>query len=493
MIKQDNMLVSDLLDALYQPGMTYDEYLRKIYLHTKSSVLENRYKSTGAEMFYQGLQETLFRMNDPEYPYDKEYVRKQQLANRPGFPSDAKEIQKLREGKLDYIGKAVYDFRRVASYPVSTESSLDELNNYINDQSVMYNNTKTNGWLYRLPKGYQKEEIVERIYINARGAAEVAKFLDDFCCKNNCYYKMPRDKDFSKRVDTYIIYSSKPFSDKDKENIIRMVSPYVRKDLPKRTNDLDGEKLADGIFIAPNYSGEHIERHIASLDSPLEVSLRGTEESAAAVKPLQLSTGTVKVFEFLTEAVKKHFPKETAEIQRLRDKAFERFDVLLENCEYVLTAKNGVLGQKDLDLLQKMGCVSPKIAKGRQGEIKSITLSNSGSNRGFCNMLIKQKTYPRPVKDQNIDFQQALSDVVATNDVYQNPETGLVGFVPKKGVSKMQAYETLSKLKVFGLLLALSVEQKDGSRLFVADPKAKDSKNAAIIDGLKRQLGKGCK
>ena len=42
-------------------------------------------------------------------------------------------------------------------------------------------------------------------------------------------------------------------------------------------------------------------------------------------------------------------------------------------------------------------------------------------------------------------------------------------------------------------MLALSAEQKDGSRLFVADPKAKDSKNSEIIDVLKKQLGKGCK
>ena len=89
---------------------------------------------------------------------------------------------------------------------------------------------------------------------------------------------------------------------------------------------------------------------------------------------------------------------------------------------------------------------------------------------------------------QKKDLQQILDGVVETNDVYQNPENGMVGFVPKKGVSKMDAYETLSKLKVFGLVLSLSRQQQNGDRIFVADPNAKESQNSKIIDWLKKAV-----
>ena len=61
--------------------------------------------------------------------------------------------------------------------------------------------------------------------------------------------------------------------------------------------------------------------------------------------------------------------------------------------------------------------------------------------------------------------------------------------IPKQGVSKNDAYQSLRKLKIFGLVLSLSDKQKDGSRIFIADPKEKNSNNPEIIDFLKKQLG----
>lgn len=90
---------------------------------------------------------------------------------------------------------------------------------------------------------------------------------------------------------------------------------------------------------------------------------------------------------------------------------------------------------------------------------------------------------------QKKDLPQVLNEVVATNDVFKNPENGLVGFIPKQGVSKNDAYQSLRKLKIFGLVLSLSAKQKDGSRIFIADPKEKNSNNPEIIDFLKKQLG----
>ena len=91
---------------------------------------------------------------------------------------------------------------------------------------------------------------------------------------------------------------------------------------------------------------------------------------------------------------------------------------------------------------------------------------------------------------QKKDLPQVLNEVIATNDVYQNPDNGLVGFVPKKGVSNMEAYESLSKLKAFGLVLSLTAEQQSGSRLFYADPKAEGTQNAKIISGLAKALNR---
>ena len=150
--------------------------------------------------------------------------------------------------------------------------------------------------------------------------------------------------------------------------------------------------------------------------------------------------------------------------------------------------------------MKNLGCINPAIQKNQNGEASGISLSAVVDNhRGLVSSILKHKSKkfqkvekPKVVMPKE-ELQTLVNDVLNANDIYQNPETGLVGFVPKKGVSKMQAYETLSKLKVFGFLLSLSAPQKDGGRLFVADPKAKDSKNSEIIDVLKKQLGKGRK
>ena len=178
----------------------------------------------------------------------------------------------------------------------------------------------------------------------------------------------------------------------------------------------------------------------------------------------------------------------------------ENFDISLTESKYVLTPKNGVVSQEDLISLKNLGCVNLTIQKNQNGESSGISLSAIVDNhRGLVSSILKRKSkqFQKDEKPNVVvpkdELQTSVDDVLNANDIYQNPETGLVGFVPKKGVSQMKAYETLSKLKVFGFLLSLSAPQKDGSRLFVADPKAKDSKNAAIIDILKKQLNKASK
>ena len=504
-MQSDKNSIAEILEKLYRPGMKYEDYLKKVYLYFSVENFKNQYKVSNDEKYLVYCQDLLLRANDADFPPDDTLVQKYKGNSKyPVFPSSDAEIAQARRlfqaPRYPLIAKVIYDYRRRAPYPNSDKDDLFGLENVIKDESIMDNNKKISGWVYRLPKNFSKENDVERIYLNVRGCENVAKILDDFCNKTGCYYKMPYPVEmFDKRVDTCIIYSPKHFSDREKQDIVQKMSPYVRKDLPARTNDLDGKKLADGIFVAPNYSNDKLEQHVIALNSPFEVEMRGNAENRGTSR-LKLSTGQVTIFEDFTSVVKKIFPQEAERKQKDLKKIIENFDISLTESKYVLTPKNGVVSQEDLISLKNLGCINPAIQKNQNGEALGISLSAVVDNhRGLVSSILKHKSKqfqkvekPKVVMPKE-ELQTLVNDVLNTNDVYQNPETGLVGFVPKKGVSKMQAYETLSKLKVFGFLLSLSAEQKDGSRLFVADPKAMDSKNSEIIDVLKKQLGKGCK
>ena len=499
-MQSDKNSIAEILEKLYRPGMKYEDYLKKVYLYFSVENFKNQYKVFNDETYLANWQYLLLQANDADFPPDDTLVQKYKGNSKYHFfPSSDAEIAQARRlfqaPRYPIIAKVIYNYRRRAPYPNSDKDDLSGLKNVINDESIMDNNKEIPGWVYRLPKNFSKGNDVERIYLNVRGCENVAKILDDFCNKTGCYYKMPFPVEmFDKRVDTCIIYSPKHFSDSEKQDIVQKMSPYVRKDLPTRTNDLDGKKLADGIFVAPNYSNDKLEQHVIALNSPFEVEMRGAEENRGTSR-LKLSTGQVTVFEDFTSVVKKIFPQEAERKQKDLKKIIENFDISLTESKYVLTPKNGVVSQEDLISLKNLGCVNPIIQKNQNGESSGISLSDIVDNhRGLVSSILKRKSkqFQKDEKPNVVvpkdELQTSVDDVLNANDIYQNPETGLVGFVPKKGVSKMDAYETLSKLKVFGFLLSLSAPQKDGSRLFVADPKAKDSKNAAIIDILKKAV-----
>lgn len=498
-MQSDRNSIAEILEKIYRPGMKYEDYLKKVYLYFSVENFKNQYKLLNDETYLANWQYLLLQANDADFPPDDTLVQKYK-GNRKYhfFPSSDAEIAQARRlfqaPRYPIIAKVIYDYRRRAPYPNSDKDDLSGLKNVINDESIMDNNKEIPRWVYRLPKNFSKGNDVERIYLNVRGCENVAKILDDFCNKTGCYYKMPFPVEmFDKRVDTCIIYSPKHFSDSEKQEIVQKMSPYVRKDLPTRTNDMDGNKLADGIFVAPNYSNDKLEQHIIALNSPFEVEMRGAEENSGTFR-LKLSTGQVTIFEDFTSVVKKIFPQEAERKQKDLKKLIENFDISLTEFEYVLTPKNGVVSQEDLISLKNLGCINPIIQKNQNGESSGISLSVFVNNhRGLVSSILKHKSkkFQQVEKSKEViqkDLQQILDGVVETNDVYQNPENGMVGFVPKKGVSKMDAYETLSKLKVFGLVLSLSRQQQNGDRIFVADPKAKDSKNAAIIDILKKAV-----
>ena len=145
-------------------------------------------------------------------------------------------------------------------------------------------------WVYRAPKGrmseYTKKETVQRFAINAKPDIDLIKKLDKFAQKYGVFYKTAMPVCWHKRNDSVVIYCSEPLNENIINELKGLVAPHIRKDNPKRLNDLDGQLIADGVIIAPE-------------PNPVNIS--------------RLYDELKKVNPFLAESLKKEVDKQTKE------------------------------------------------------------------------------------------------------------------------------------------------------------------------------------
>ena len=183
-------------------------------------------------------------------------------------------VQKMKEGHLKPMVAGVlelmYDLRRKVNYPIDFEKS-DAVSKTLGAPSDKMEERGNNNWFFRIPKIWQDQiskGAVERLVVNASPEKEMIPKLDDFCVKNCCIYKVPNPYFFNERLDTVIVYAYKPLSKEAKDEFVKMMSPYIRREKPALTNALDGDRLADGIFSAREPSSndvkelkENVEKH----------------------------------------------------------------------------------------------------------------------------------------------------------------------------------------------------------------------------------------
>ena len=205
-------------------------------------------------------------------------------------------LKHIKEGMrvpVDTMLNAIYQARRFADIDEGREG-IKGLKTAMNAR-YDFGTKKTEGnWNFRIPRGVKTNTpTAERLIVNARPDAEIIKKLDDFCRQHKCYYKIPNPDEFSTRVDTVVVYAQEILSNDTKTEFAEMMSPYVRKE---RTNDLDGEKLADGVFWAAETSKpDDITAFIGQFSSEMQPDIKSYLTTAKG--ELKMSLGQRKVLE----------------------------------------------------------------------------------------------------------------------------------------------------------------------------------------------------
>lgn len=109
-------------------------------------------------------------------------------------------------------------------------------------------------WIRKYGQGYfdnikkDPHKEVHRFILNVNPTPELFQKLDAFSEKYGCQYKFPHIESWNMRIDPVVMYTSDDRVNEQIKELIAIASPNVRTEM--MTNDLDGQRLADGIFMA---------------------------------------------------------------------------------------------------------------------------------------------------------------------------------------------------------------------------------------------------
>ena len=123
------------------------------------------------------------------------------------------------------------------------------------------------GWFYRfatknLKVGQERPKVIDRISLNVHPDENLIRELDDFIARTgvNVEYKVPQAfNDWLTRHDPITMYFRESIPQNVKEELIKIVTPYVRT--PK-SEVMIGTKLANGIYQIPDPTEQDVLRLI---------------------------------------------------------------------------------------------------------------------------------------------------------------------------------------------------------------------------------------
>lgn len=177
---------------------------------------------------------------------------------------------------LMFLTDKIYDVRRFAKNerPNNTmsynrvlenwkekDTSLEVLEGGIDENGNLHGST---GWIYKTsPQHYKDKKAkkeIHRFILNVDPNSELLDKLDYFALKYSCQYKCAdREKMAYERPDTIVIYTADGRIAEQSTELQNLVKPYVRKN---GNEQLDGDKIADGIHIAKEASRDDVQKVI---------------------------------------------------------------------------------------------------------------------------------------------------------------------------------------------------------------------------------------
>lgn len=153
--------------------------------------------------------------------------------------------------------EAYYDSIRICeeNYYVKSAKSLSSIDQITGKGSDSVGVLVENGWHFRTPQNRQIKPAVDRISLNVSPEKELIEKLDDFVVRNPSVINYKTPKSFSgwfDRHDPITIYFSDWVPDSVKQDIAKLVKPYVRKTTnPATAEKMIGTKIADGVYSLP--------------------------------------------------------------------------------------------------------------------------------------------------------------------------------------------------------------------------------------------------
>ncbi|MBR5130669.1 MAG: hypothetical protein IKV03_05545 [Alphaproteobacteria bacterium] len=271
-----------------------------------------------------------------------------------------RSLDLFQGGNLTYrqILSILYNARRNLNYPSKlTEKECNNLDNILKKPTPQIDVRDTGKWIIRSPsnrrqKGYStSSDPQDRLVANINFDENVIKKIDNYCSKRRCWYKTLETVEACHRVDTLVIYSLDQLSDADKKEFVGIVSPYVRHDIPHRTNTLDGTLIAEGISTAPELNSAQCKQFIDNYrcsSSEKESLIKACTDKGK----LKISLGQYTILQELSSLMYKFYQEQ----QNSQDKQLE--------CEKAETQKISCIGVI-LNALQMNDVFLSKDSKGR--------------------------------------------------------------------------------------------------------------------------------
>lgn len=190
----------------------------------------------------------------------------------------ASAIKNMKLDDVDFneILDQMYTLKRYAPYQSNLHYKEIGNNQHVVNGTVSVCGEK-GSWIYRAPKEYIKNQVnqlptVWRFAVNADINPASIAAMDSFCEDYGLIYKMP-DRSV-RRTDTMVVYvHTKNLNDQMIQDLVQRMSPFVRTDLPERTNDLDGYNVAKGIIVAPEISKQNISTYLEEIRQTQPVEL----------------------------------------------------------------------------------------------------------------------------------------------------------------------------------------------------------------------------
>ncbi len=160
---------------------------------------------------------------------------------------------------LDTLVDKFYESQKTTSYNATENDDLSA-SSHRKQNFINYTTNNTNAmtstssdesqWIFRSPIDHNMKKNDHRWAINARADIELIKKLDEFAKKHDMHYKIANSQNWNSRMDSIVIYSPHPKTKEETEELKQIVAPYIRRSRPELTNKMDGEMVADGLFVA---------------------------------------------------------------------------------------------------------------------------------------------------------------------------------------------------------------------------------------------------